>query len=65
MALGRESNSNLMLSYGKSLLTKGYIRSMEEIQQTVDLITANELLEIAQEEFLPENFDLLFFDGKV
>lgn len=64
IAIGRESNSNRMLSNGKSLLMKGVIKPLEEIYQAIDNITAEEIQDIAQSELNSKGFDFLFFEGK-
>lgn len=64
MAIGRESNNNLMLSYGKSLLMKNKVKTLAEVYSDLDAITAEEIQDIAQSELNPDDFDFLFFEGK-
>jgi predicted Zn-dependent peptidase len=64
MAIARESNANLMISYGKSLLYRGKIKPIEEIHSSIDKISASDLQEIAQSEFQADAFDILVFEGK-
>ncbi len=54
LALGRENNTSLMLSYGKSMLVHNKISTLEEIIAKIESITSKELLTIANE-ILPNN----------
>ncbi len=49
IAISTENNENLMLSIGKSFLLYNRIDSLEELYQKVESITAEELLEVANE----------------
>ncbi|MDM8160790.1 pitrilysin family protein [Labilibaculum sp. K2S] len=49
IAISSENNENLMLSIGKSFLLYNRIDSLEELYQKVESITADELLEVANE----------------
>ncbi|PKQ60832.1 peptidase M16 [Labilibaculum filiforme] len=49
IAISSENNENLMLSIGKSFLLYNRIDSLEELYQKVESITAEELLEVANE----------------
>lgn len=64
LALGRENNANLMLSFGKSLLMKNTIKTIAEIHDDIDCINANELLEIAGEVMDVTKFDMLTYNSK-
>lgn len=64
IAIGRESNNNLMLSYGKSLLMKNNIKTTAEVYQDIESITAEEIQAIAQSELNPNDFDFLYFQAK-
>ncbi|MEQ8907972.1 MAG: pitrilysin family protein [Vicingaceae bacterium] len=59
LALARESNANLMLSYGKSLLVRNEIKSLQEIHKMIDDISAEDLMEIAQSELKEDDFHQL------
>ena len=63
IALARESNSNLMLSYGKSLLTKNNVKGIELIHREIEAINSDEIMEIAREILDEKEFTFLFFDG--
>jgi predicted Zn-dependent peptidase len=65
MALGLDSNSGLMLGLGKSLLLFNQIDTIQEIYAGIDKLTAEELLEIANTYFDPENCSELIFDLQV
>ncbi len=62
MALSMDSNSGLMLSLGKSLLVFDQIDTISELYESIDKITALELLEIANEYFSEDNCSALIFD---
>ena len=64
LAISRESNNNIMLSYAKSLLVRNKIDSIETIHQKIDLLNASDLLEAAGDHLNEENLDYLFFEGK-
>lgn len=49
IAISSENNENLMLSVGKSFLLYNRVDSLKEIYEKVELITSEELLEIANE----------------
>ena len=61
-ALGLDSNSGLMLGLGKSLLLFNQIDTIQEIYDGIDKLTAEDLLEIANIYFAPENCSELIFD---
>jgi len=65
LAISRESNNNIMLSYAKSLLIHNKIDSIETIHQKIDLLDADNLLEVANEHLNEKDQDYLFFEGKV
>ena len=64
IAIGRENNSNLMLSFGKSLLMQNDIRTIDQIHRDIDSISAQEIQEIASEVLNANEFDFLFYNGK-
>jgi len=64
LAISRESNNNIMLSYAKSLLIRNKIDSIETIHQNVDLLSAEDLLGAANEHLNELELDYLFFEGK-
>ena len=61
IAFARESRSGTMLSLGKSLMIFGRIDPLEEVYARINAITAEEVLEIANEVFDPANLSTLAF----
>jgi len=49
MAMSEENYAGLMLVYGKSLLDKGKIERLEDIFSSIRSSTAEELMELANE----------------
>ncbi len=64
LAISRESNSSLMLSYAKSLLLHNRIDTIETIHQKIDQLDSSSLLEMANLHLNDHEFDYLFFKGK-
>ncbi len=62
LALGLDSNSGLMLGLGKSLLMFNQIDTIQEIYESIDKLTAEELLETANEYFSEATISQLIFD---
>ncbi len=65
LAISRESNNNIMLSYAKSLLIRNKIDPIDRIHNNIDLLDANNLLASANEHLNEFELDYLFFEGKV
>ncbi len=63
LAISRESNNGLMLTYAKSLLQHNRINNLKEIYERVDSINAKDILEMANKHLNPESFDFLYYDG--
>jgi predicted Zn-dependent peptidase len=51
LAISTESHQNEMLSMGKNLITYGKVDSVDEIYRRIDLITAQDIQEMANEVF--------------
>lgn len=49
IAISSENNENLMLNVGKTYLLYNRVDSLEEIYQKIESITAEQLLEVANE----------------
>ncbi len=64
IALSLEGNTGLMLGLGKSLLLFDQIDTISDIYTEIDSITAEDLLEIANEFFHERNQNELIFDLK-
>lgn len=59
LAMAEESNISFMQMMGKSLLDLGQIDSLNEIFKMIEKITANDLVEIAREMFVPDQLTIL------
>ena len=64
IALSEENNTNIMLGIGKSLLNYGKVDSLEEVYEKINLITANDLLEISNEVFNEQQLSTLIYQSK-
>ncbi len=61
VAISFESNVNEMLSIGKSVAHFDDVDSMDEINRKIDLVTADDLLEVANEIMDPRAMSMLVF----
>ena len=61
LAMAEESNLSLMLMLGKSMLDLGRIDSLNEIFEQIEAISAEQLLEIANEMFAEEKLSKLVY----
>ncbi|EAZ81106.1 M16 family metallopeptidase [Algoriphagus machipongonensis] len=61
MAMAEENYAGLMLVFGKSLLDHGKVDSLESIFEQIRKTSAEEIQEIAQEIFNPENLSFLTY----
>jgi len=61
MARGFENYENLMLSMGKSMLVFNRIDTLEDICRKIDAITSEDLLDIANEVFVPDKISTLIY----
>jgi predicted Zn-dependent peptidase len=61
MAMAEENYAGLMLVYGKSLLDHGKIDPLDRIFDQIRATTADELLDIAQEIFNPDQLSCLIY----
>ena len=64
IAIGHDSNSNLMLSIGKSMLYFDQVESIEGVYDKIDSISALSLLEVANEMLDIDQFSSLSFMPK-
>ena len=64
LALGMDSNSGLMHSFGKSLLAFGQIDTIQEIHNSIDSISAEKLKFLADKYMDPSQVSILVFDIK-
>ena len=65
LALSRENNASLMLYYAKSLLMYDNVRKVNETLERIDRITAEDLIEVANEHLDQKDFHYLFYEGKM
>ncbi len=61
IALNQESGSGTMLTLGKSFLMYGKVDSLDEVYHRIEAISAEELLEIANEILSPDALSTLVF----
>lgn len=59
LAITCDSNQNEMLSIGKMLLNFGKVDTLQDTYTTIDEISAKEILEVAQEIFIPQNLSII------
>lgn len=64
LAIGQESKGSQMLSMGKSFLVQNHYISIEDILRKVEELTAEQLLEAANEVFDPKQMSQLLFTSK-
>jgi predicted Zn-dependent peptidase len=62
LALGLDSNSGLMIGLGKSLLLFNQIDTIQEIYESIDKLTASDLLEVANKYFLEDSVSELIYE---
>ena len=60
-AINCESKLNEMLSIGRSAFYDNEIETTEELYEKIEEITASELLETANEIFIPDKFSTLIY----
>jgi len=63
-AIGNESRLNEMLGIAKSHLYKPVVRNIEEIITEIEKVSAEDLIEVANEIFIEKNLSTLIFKGK-
>jgi len=61
LAIAEENNTSLMLMMGRSLLDLNKIESLEEVFSKIDLISASDILEVANEIYEKEKLNYLIF----
>ena len=64
IAISQESNVNELLAIGKSILAYDKVDSIEQVLQEIDNITAEQLLDVANEVFDPKQLSLLIYNGQ-
>lgn len=61
IALGEENRMALIISLAKSVMDHGYAESLEQIFTKINAITADQVLQVANEVLYPENLSSLTF----
>ncbi len=64
IAISQESNVNELLSIGKSVLAYDKVDSIKKVLTEINEITAEQLLEVANEVFDPKQLSLLIYKGQ-
>jgi predicted Zn-dependent peptidase len=64
VAIHLEPNLNKMLSMGKSLLMDGEIKNMQTISEKIEKVSPEEILEVANEVFDPDQLSTLIYKSK-
>ena len=59
LAISCDSNQNEMLSIGKMLLNFGKVDTLQDTYKTIDEISSKEILQVAQEIFIPEKLSII------
>lgn len=59
LAITCDSNQNEMLSIGKMLLNFGKVDTLQDTYKTIDEISSKEILQVAQEIFVPEKLSII------
>ena len=61
IAISLENSENLLLSLGKSYLLYNKVDSMEVVADRIEQITSNDILTVANEIFIEDNFSTLIY----
>lgn len=61
ITLAEENKSNVMIGLGESLLFYNKIDSLEEVYQKINAVTADNLIDVANEIFAPESMSTLTY----
>ena len=61
MAISSENNENQMLSIGKSLILYNRVDTLDNIYKKIEKITANDLLDVANEIFEQRTMSTLIY----
>ena len=61
IAIGQESEVNLMLAMGKSMLLYNKVDTFESVKNKIEAISSNQLLEVANEVFNLDNLSCLIY----
>ena len=61
IAIGQESEVNLMLAMGKSMLLYNKVDTFESVKNQIEAINSNQLLDVANEIFNIDNLSCLIY----
>ena len=64
IAIANESNANELLTIGKTFLNHDRVDTIEQVYKKVETITAEDLMEVANEIFAPEKLSMLVYKAK-
>lgn len=64
IAISQESNVNELLAIGKSILAYDKVDSIEQVLKEIDEISAEQLLDVSNEIFDPNQLSLLIYNGQ-
>jgi predicted Zn-dependent peptidase len=64
IAIANESNLNYMMAVGKAFLHDGRLDEPEEIRKKIEAITADQILQTANEIFIPDRLSMLVFQNQ-
>jgi len=61
LAMSEENNGSLMLAMAKSILDKGYVESLTDIFDRINLVDAKQIQEVANDIFMEDMFSYLTY----
>jgi predicted Zn-dependent peptidase len=64
LAISLESHQNEMLAMGKNMLVYGKVDPVEEIYRKIDIITASDISDLANQFFEPSQLSTLIFNNQ-
>lgn len=64
LIMAEESKSGMMMMMGRSLLDLGKVDSLEEVLSDIEAVTPEDILQIAEELFAPEEISWLIYEPK-
>ena len=62
IALGEENRMSLIIAMAKNLMDLGYVQTLEEIYTQIEGVSADDLWEVANELFVPEQVNTLIYE---
>jgi len=64
VAIHLEPNLNKMLTMGKGFLMDGQIKNIQTIQEKIEVVSAEDIIEVANEVFAPDQISTLIYKSK-